>query len=231
MSDLVDGFRVVSYRNAAILATAIVSSAWGSANGGILIDNFTQTSDPGLYPAVEEAKFPAVTQFLGDPFGTIDGVDAARVMAFNPALSPGQAIGGAFDGEQTIELDTSAGTLTSRSTGDGRPLFLLAYTPQTPSVRFDLDVSGESGLRLRYNTSQDVSVGISLFNAGDDDPNDFVAGNQIQVLLQADEQELFIPLSDISTALTEVDLSSSDLPIITLPDLDPTSLDSISLDN
>jgi len=211
------------------LVAAILTALAYPASATILIDDFTQTEDPALYPATREASFPTFTQFLTDSFGSIGGVPAARTVVYTPLLSTDQAISGDFSGQQTISLDTSAGELTSTSTGDGAPLIAVTWSPATTDTNLNLDASGESGIFIEYQTSDSFEARLDLINSDDADANTFVAGNNTTVLFDAGRNSLFIPFSEVNGVNTVQVFSGITVENVPIPSVDLTSLDGISL--
>jgi hypothetical protein len=212
--------RLVSTSLAAALGLLVCV---GASAQTLVVDDFTQTSDSSLFPATADAVFPAFLQFVEDPFGTIAGNDAARTVIFSPILSAQQVIDGGFSGQQTVDLDTAAGTLSTTSTGDGAPAFGLVYTGDAVDNNLDLNVTGTSFLEFYYSSNDNFSADLALTN--NDDAGTIVAGNNVTIDFTAGDNRLLVPLSSITGAVS-VGLPPNQT---TAPNVNLTSLDGLSL--
>ena len=201
-------------------------------SAGVVIDDFTLTGDPSPFPLSLDAAFPTFVQQEVDEFGPIAGRPGFRVLAFAPLLSTEQIQSGVFSGNQTITLDTTAGRLTSTSTGDGAPLLLLGWgNTDLPADGLNLDLTGEEGLRLRYQANKPVNMQLTLTQEDENDSNniDFKAGSIANITLQPGENSIFVPFTDFNEDLTQNDFSTIPPTVLTLPPIDLAEVDGLSM--
>ena len=207
--------------SSAALAIGFASPAMGEFR----IDDFTQTGDPGLYPTTVEAEWPTQTPVFVDPFGTIGGQDAVRVFTTAPFLSGAQAASD-FDGRNIVTLDTAAGAMQMQSIGDGRPMFLVAWTsPDINSHTLDMDLSAEAGLLVRYTSSAEVDLFVQLTNEDAGVLGRTTHSNSATATLSAGSNSLFLPFEAIGDPVS----NNFSFPLEDYPDVELDSIDGLSL--
>lgn len=193
------------------------------AMGVLVIDDFSQPG--GTFPLVSEA---IDSQASASTEGAIGGGAIARsILQF--ASFDGPAVGAEGRepvGTLTTGLDTAAGALTVTATGDVLPTFVLAYGASGDQP-LDLDVSGEEGLLIEYETNLAFDLDVSLTNT--DASGTIVAGNQNIARLTPGGGPLFLAFEEFTGVLMGQRFNSQP-PFVErfdLPGLDTSSLDGV----
>ena len=199
----------------------------------ILIDDFSQTSDAGLYPVAVNAF--GLSNFISDPFRNLGSVPLARQVF----LVDIGGFGGSTAGPM-VNLDTSSGVI-SFVDEDAPPssVFVLTYTSIPGLGELDLDIQDQTALRVSYSVSDAVSIEVRLasgFEGNDFGDGGFTEGNTTFVDLVPGESQIDIPLSAITGAAIGNFGASLGTPAASgdvLDDVDLSRVDSLSfvLDN
>lgn len=213
-----------------------LAAASATAQPSILIDDFTQTSDPALYPEVAIAAEPPILSLLSsisDPFGLINGTTARRSVQFSSFIDEmGPFIPFTTDpltNTQTVDLDPAAGELSSVSVGLGNPNFALTYAA-VPGDSLDLDLSPLEAVVITYRSNADFTAELVLANTGGGGASDRVAANRVDLAFAAGANTLLVALESVSGLAQEPDLSTfPDVTFTDLPDADFSSIDTLTL--
>ena len=220
--------------NFRFLAAAAASLSFLNLHGSpaaaeVVLDDFSGPFevDGGLSV---DTRFPVL---LGtQQIDTASPSGATRLVVLDSVPSTDEVLAGPLDGNAS--LTASNGTLTLNATGDGAPFLLLSYTgadddpsPQPVDPNLSLDLTGETGLELRYTSNADVQAELTLLNFVPGSAT-FEGGNSTTVQILAGQSTLFVPFDAFVTPITTTDFSSFPTTVTELPGVDLSSVDGVS---
>ena len=213
----------VSYRLFIFTVPLVLSTLFQSVAtyGTLLVDDFSEVSDPGLYPIVK--TYPTTSPIVVDEpvLSTVGGLRLLTV-APGPTIPPPNPIPPGIT--LTVDIDTTEGKLSSVASADSTTFLFLAWASNT-STPMSVDISGEMDLVIDYgNANADFQVEVTLSNLDDSDPNTVTGANQGQYTLASTAAgQLRVPLSSINIPVNNV-LGGG-----TFPAIDLTSVDAVSI--
>lgn len=203
------------------ITAALMTCATTSAHAYILIDDFTLTENPALYPATAPATEPPTRREVVDTFGFVDGQQAQRRFAITPSA---ESIAVPSSGEQTADLID--GTLRFTTNG-GFGFVYLEWIGPNPTRELNIDASGEAGILIDYTTNVTVDVLLQLWTFDGARP---AAGNNAVIQLLPNQNRTFIPFEDIDLiAQIGEGHPSTGIEFRDAPPVDLTKIDQIAL--
>lgn len=185
----------------------------------ILIDNFSEVSDPGLYPIVRE--YPTALSYV---------TDAELSSTIGPARTIYPIAGplGLYDPEAdysvTVNVDTALEQLTSVASADSTMWLILLWTGGDVDP-IDANVSGFSELVINYDASTDFDLSINFSNTVTGTFDTSGSSDGFFTLPAATNSQFRIPLDQINQ-LVHIPLEPPDS---YYPPVDLTSLDGITI--
>ncbi|MEM6333427.1 MAG: hypothetical protein AAF823_08835 [Planctomycetota bacterium] len=204
-----------------IASTAAAAIVATSTHAYILIDDFTQTENPRLYPTIAPTTDPFTRREVADTFGFIEGRPAQRRFAITPTAAPTL---GTPAGEQVANLTDGALRFT---TNGGFGFVFLEWIGTNATRELDIDASAESGIWIDYTTNVAVDVLLQLWTQ---DGLEVVAGNSAVVRLSPTRESVFIPFEDVAL-VAQAGEGNPSTGFVTrdLPPLDRGEIDHITL--
>ncbi|MEO1496242.1 MAG: hypothetical protein AAFV43_03735 [Planctomycetota bacterium] len=201
--------------------TTLLVAGLAACAEAVLIDDFTQTDDPSIYPKTQFALEPL--EIVADPAANVFGGVRGFALLPQTLTVPVPATVA-----MTTDLDTTAGELTTTASSDAAFQFALFWSSDdidTP-VGFDLTPFNRFVIEYSANAAMEIEVVLSNVAPGSTAP---VAGLQRTLALPAATDGIYeIALMDINELVPDVLGTPIGGPTVFFPSLDPTSLDGIS---
>ncbi len=208
----------------AVLCLALYTKVTPLLAMTIIIDDFTEVSDPSPYPLTQTLLTPVNSS---DELGLASTLGGARVVVLLPSSS---VIPAPNPSTVSITANVQGGAFTAAASVESEFSILLAWGSDDLNQPLNFDTTPYKTLVFEYSATDDVMTTITLANADTPGSSLPTASLGLNFTLPAAVNGILeIPLVDINTPVADVLNTPVGGPTVFFPPLDPTSLDTIVL--